>query len=120
MNVCCYFVHFQNIIQDVVEQVTDFFTITEAPVSTRRSIFIPKRERTVSASSNQSGQSNKSRRASRMFSNPFNFRINRVSSIDEEDPGDNTVNKPSIVLTSVNEEGSQKEESPQKEDKINI
>ena len=55
-----------------------------------------------------------------MFSNPFNFRINRVSSIDEEDPGDNTVNKPSTVLTSVNEEGSQKEESPQKEDKINI
>ena len=118
----------QNIIQDIYGQVTNFFTNAEpTPVSGRRSFFLPKtqtrngslddkRERTVSESSSKSG--GKSRRGSRMFNNPFNK--NRVSSIDEEDPGDNTVNKPSTVLTSVNEEGSQKEESPQKEDKINI
>ena len=117
---------FQNIIQDIYGQVTNFFTNTEpTPVSGRRSFFVPKtqtrngslddkRERTVSESSSKSG--GKSRRGSRMFNNPFNK--NRVSSIDEEDPYENvTVNDgsvlPSITLSPVNEEGPQKKEKNQ-------
>ena len=120
------FFFFQNIIQDIYGQVTNFFTNTEpTPVSGRRSFFVPKtqtrngslddkRERTVSESSSKSG--GKSRRGSRMFNNPFNK--NRVSSIDEEDPYENvTVNDgsvlPSITLSPVNEEGPKNGEKNQ-------